>query len=73
MNSIKLSMKAQAPSCFGMPVYGSTSGITRGTTTALEAGFVAVAADIRDRHAAGVQSLAMGTFPGTSAWRPPTC
>jgi len=73
MNSIKLSMTAQAPSCSGMPIYGSTFGITRGTSAALEAGFVAGANVVRDRHVAGVQSLAMGTFPGTSAWRPPTC
>jgi hypothetical protein len=69
--STKLTMTAQAPSCFGAPIYGSAFGITRGTTAAPEAGFVAVA-DVRDRHVA-VPSLAMGSFPGTSAWRPPTC
>jgi hypothetical protein len=72
MNSNKLWMTAQTPSCIGMPIYGSAFG-TRGTTAAPVAGLVAVATDVRDRHVAGVQSLAMGTFPGTSAWRPPTC
>ena len=71
MNSIKLTTMTQTPSCFGMPIYGSASGISR-STTALWAGVAPVAID-RDRHVAGVQSLAMGTFPGTSAWRPPTC
>ena len=72
MNSITITMTAQTPSCFGMPIDGSASGITGGTTAAW-AGVGTVATDVRDRHVAGVQSLAMGTFPGTSAWRPPTC
>jgi hypothetical protein len=72
MNSIKITMTAQTPSCFGMPIYGSASGISRGTT-ARWAGVAPVATDVRDRHVTGGQSLAMGTFPGTSAWRPPTC
>jgi hypothetical protein len=57
MISNKHSMTAQTPSRFGMPIYGSAFCAT----------------DVRERTVAGVQSLAMGTFPGTSAWRPPTC
>jgi hypothetical protein len=68
MNSITIKMTAQTPSCFGAPIYGSAFG----TTAASEAGLVAVATDVRDRHVAG-DSLVMGTFPGTSAWRPPNC
>ena len=67
MNSIKLSMKAQTPSRFGMPIDGSTSGITWHDDR-LEAGFVAVAADIRDRHVAGVRASSRapsrGPLPG---------
>jgi hypothetical protein len=69
MNSNKLWMTAQNPSCIGMPIYGSASV----TTAASQAGLVAVATDVRDRHFAGVPSLVEGTFPGTSAWRPPNC
>ena len=63
MASNKLQMTAQTPSCFGMPIYGSAFG-TWGTAAP-------VTVD-RDRHIAGAVSR-KGDFPGTSAWRPPTC
>ena len=68
MNTNKLWMTAQPPSSIGMPI----SGYAFGTTAASQAGLVAVATDVRDRHVAG-SSLVKGTFPGTSAWRPPNC
>jgi hypothetical protein len=63
MISTKLQMTAQTPSCFGMPMSGSafrTTGIA-----ALTNGVV------RDRQGADV--AVKGYFPGTSAWRPPSC
>jgi hypothetical protein len=58
---------------FGMPVDGYAFGTTRGTTGAFMATCAPVATPVRDRQVAGVQKLAIGSFPGTSAWRPPTC
>ena len=68
MNSITIPMTAQTPSRFGMPIYGSAFGITPACT----AGYAAVAPVVRDRRVAGA-SLVKGTFPGTTAWSPPTC
>jgi hypothetical protein len=67
MNSTKLSMTAQAPSRFGMPIYGSAFGMQCATT-----GAAALATVVRDRHVTGDASV-KGDFPGTSAWRPPNC
>jgi hypothetical protein len=74
MNSIKLSTTAQTPSAFGMPTYGHAFG----ATTVCGAGIAT--SIVRDRRSTDVQGavkgamgLALATFPGTTAWRPPTC
>jgi hypothetical protein len=63
MISNKTQMTAQTPSCIGMPSYGSAFGT---------AGNAALVTVVRDRHIVAAASL-KGAFPGTSAWRPPTC
>jgi hypothetical protein len=65
--SNKFQKTAQTPS-FGTSAYGQTS---------LEVSAVAgvqVSTCARFRHIGGGMALATkGDFPGTSAWRPPTC
>jgi hypothetical protein len=65
MSINKIPTMGQNPSRFGMPTpghrLGSYAGITVCTTGAPVSG--------DDRVAARV----WGAFPGTSAWRPPTC
>jgi hypothetical protein len=63
-------MTAQSPS-FGVPAYGPAS---------LEAQAISAVAGVqvstcaRVRHIADMALVtATGDFPGTSAWRPPTC
>jgi hypothetical protein len=76
MNSIKLRMTAQNPSTFGMPVSGHAFGVSvRATDACTTATSVA-----RDAAIAGTRGaikadmgLAQPYFPGTSAWRPPSC
>jgi hypothetical protein len=63
MISNKLQMTAQNPSCIGMPVYGSAFGTARSA---------AQLTAVRDRRIVVATSL-KGDFPGTRAWRPPTC
>ncbi|GAB6984032.1 hypothetical protein [Nocardioides pyridinolyticus] len=79
MNSTKLWMTAQTPSAFGMPISGHTFGVITPATDACAA--AATTLVVRERAAiAAVKSavkgdmgLAQSYFPGTSAWRPPTC
>lgn len=66
MNSIRTQWTDQTPSRFGMPIDGSTYGMT-----CIDATFALAAT--RDRHVAGDVRLVKGAFPGTSAWRPPNC
>lgn len=66
MSNILTQWTDQTPSRFGMPIDGSTYGMTCTDAT------FALAAT-RDRHVAGVARLVKGAFPGNSAWRPPTC
>jgi hypothetical protein len=81
MNSTKLSMTAQNPSGFGMPVSGHAFDVNtcarlvdvRGTT-------VSAARIERDRVAgnAGIKGavesdMGLAYFPGDNAWRPPNC
>jgi hypothetical protein len=83
VDSSKLWMTAQNPSTFGMPISGHAFGIAtcprlvpaQGTT-------VSTAVLERDREAviAGTTGavkadlgVAQSYFPGTSAWRPPSC
>ncbi|RYE72907.1 MAG: hypothetical protein EOP19_29910 [Hyphomicrobiales bacterium] len=78
MNSNKLWMTAQTPSAFGMPISGHSYGvITRATDVCAAATTTLV---VRERAviaaAAGAAKGDMGfaqSFPGTTAWRPPTC
>ena len=76
MNSTKLWMTAQTPSAFGMPISGHAFGATTDVCPA--------AATVAVRERAGIVAattgateadlgLAQSYFPGTSAWRPPTC
>ncbi|HYF71240.1 MAG TPA: hypothetical protein VD864_00385 [Nocardioides sp.] len=79
MNSTKTWMTAQTPSPFGMPISGHAFGMTRRAADSCAAAATVV---VRDRKA-GIGSttgavktdlgLAQSYFPGTSAWRPPTC
>ena len=71
MISTKSQMTAQTPS-FGMSAYGQTSVEFR--AVAPIAG-VQVSTCARIRHTGGAMGLAAvkGDFPGTSAWRPPSC
>ena len=65
-------MTAQSPA-FGVSAYGHSS-VVRGATCAAGAG-TQVSTCARIRHIGGGMRLATvkGDFPGTSAWRPPTC
>jgi hypothetical protein len=68
--SNKFQMTAQSPS-FGMSVYGPASVEVRLATPA--AG-VQVSTCARIRHIGDMGLAAtQGAFPGTSAWRPPSC
>ncbi len=78
MNSNKLWMTAPstasaAQSCFGMPI----SGHAFGTATPAAEARTATTLVVRDRAVKAIQGAVMGFaqsyFPGTSAWRPPTC
>ena len=70
MISNKFQKTAQTPS-FGMSAYGQTSLV--GQAISAVAG-VQVSTCARVRHIGGGMALATkGDFPGTSAWRPPTC
>lgn len=62
---------AQTPS-IGMSAYGQTSSEVKAVSAV--AG-VQVSTCARIRHTGGAMGLATleGDFPGTSAWRPPTC
>jgi hypothetical protein len=83
VNSTKLWMTAQTPSTFGMPISGHAFGVTtcarlvdaQGTTVStavVERDRAAVIADATGATK-GDMGLAQSYFPGTTAWRPPTC
>jgi hypothetical protein len=79
VNSNKLWMTAQTPSAFGMPISGHSFGVTTVATDACAA--AATTLVVRQRAAItattgavkGDMGLALSYFPGTTAWRPPTC
>jgi hypothetical protein len=79
VNSTQLWMTAQTPSAFGMPISGHASRVITGATDACAA--AATTLVVRERAAIvatqgavkGDMGLAQSYFPGTSAWRPPTC
>lgn len=66
MISTTTRMTAHTPSCFGMPISGATTGAAQGATGATPLTVV------RDRYV-GAARVVKGAFPGTTAWRPPTC
>ncbi|MBB3043316.1 hypothetical protein [Nocardioides soli] len=77
MNSIKLRLTAQTPFRFGMPISGHAFGACAPATDAR----IATTTVVRERAVItateggtkGQLGLAQSYFPGTSAWRPPTC
>ena len=62
-------MTAQSPA-FGMPIYGQTS-VEHIAVPAFAGAQVSTCARIR--LIGGTALVTKGDFPGTSAWRPPTC
>ncbi|MFC7496939.1 MULTISPECIES: hypothetical protein [unclassified Nocardioides] len=76
MNSNQIWMTAQTPSRFCAPISGHAFG---GFTPAIDARTTAAVVRERAVIAAtkggvkGDMGLAQSYFPGTSAWRPPTC
>jgi hypothetical protein len=78
VNSTKLWMTAQTAPCFGMPISGHTFDVI---TPATDARTTRTAVAVRERAVIaatkgavkGDLGLAQSYFPGTSAWRPPTC
>ncbi len=64
------SMKAQSPA-FGVSAYGHSS-VVRGASCAPVAA-VQVSTCARIRLIGDMGLTTKGDFPGTSAWRPPTC
>jgi hypothetical protein len=68
-------MTAQIPSSFGMPTSGHATGSTLSRTAGSVEACAFAAPVVRDRKAvAGIGTgLVRGYFPGTTAWRPPTC
>lgn len=75
MNSNKLWMTAQIPSGFAMPM-GShafcTTSVVRERVAVIAGTTDAAKAGLRFSAKAGL-GLTQAYFPGTSAWRPPTC
>lgn len=69
MISINIQTAAQIPSGLGMPISGHALGSTNLRSVNPCAAGTTVSA--RDRKA--VTGWTTGYFPGTSAWRPPTC
>jgi hypothetical protein len=76
MNNTKLSMTAQTPSAFGMPISGHAFGSTTPATDVCSPAWLRV---VRERTAAiagtakADMGLAQSYSRGTTAWRPPTC
>ena len=74
MISTKFQKTAQTPS-FGMSAYGQTSGTRVEFRAIAPAAGVQVSTCARIRQTGGAMGLVAvkGDFPGTSAWRPPSC
>ena len=72
MTSTTTLMTAQIPSYVGMPASGHALG-SDARIAGSAAAFVAPTCVVRDRKAVTGTGLVQGYFPGTSAWRPPTC
>lgn len=77
MNSIKLQLTAQTPSCFGTPISGhafgafAPAGDSRIAATTLVRERVVLMATTGG--AKGDLGMTQPYFPGTHAWRPPIC
>ena len=70
MMNINRTMTAQSPS-FGASAYGLASLEVRGVAGVTS---VQVSTCARIRHIGDMRlATTTGDFPGTSAWRPPTC
>lgn len=69
MESNKLQTMGQSPSRFGMPMPARHLGVYVGTTVCTTGAPISADRMAGDRVAARV----WGAFPGTTAWRPPTC
>jgi len=69
MESNKLQTMGQSPSRFGMPTHDVRLGVYVGSTVCTTGAPIFGDQMADDRVAARV----WGAFPGTSAWRPPTC
>ncbi|MCB0895831.1 MAG: hypothetical protein H6529_05055 [Nocardioides sp.] len=74
MNSIAICTTVKTPSSFGMPISGGhafrpTTDARTATVVRERDGIVAAATGATK----GDMGLAQSYFPGTSAWRPPTC
>jgi hypothetical protein len=70
MININQTMKAQSPS-FGVSAYGQTS-LEATAISAFAGAQVSKCARVRHIGDMGLTTTE-GEFPGTSAWRPPTC
>jgi hypothetical protein len=68
--STKIQKTAAMPS-FGMPAYGQTS-IEAGALAGITGVQVSTCAHVRHTGDMGL-ATAKDVFPGTRAWRPPTC
>jgi hypothetical protein len=74
MNSNQLWMTAQTPSGFGMPISGHTFGMCTPAADRRSATTIAVRDRVAGAAAATKREMGLAqSFPGTSAWRPPTC
>jgi hypothetical protein len=65
-------MTAQSPSAFAVPAYGQTS-VEPAAISALTGAQVWTCARVRHIGDMGLVISTKGDFPGTSAWRPPSC
>jgi len=72
ISSITRTMTAQSPSAFAVLAYGQTSVELAGVP-ALTGAQVSTCARIRHIGDMGLVTTAKGDFPGTTAWRPPSC
>ena len=67
MNSIKLCTTVQTPSYIGMPISGRAFHMATDLVVRQRSVAATTWAEKRD------MGLAAQSFPGTSAWRPPSC
>jgi hypothetical protein len=65
--SNQIPMTESIPSSFGMPAYGRAFSTVAGAVACAQTTTVVLGA-----HVSGMGRI-KGDFPGTSAWRPPSC